>query len=518
MAQQYYSLEEAARALGINTEELNRLREKGEIRAFADRGTWKFRKLDVDEAARKQGLGSDPEISLTAASGLHDAVPGWSPTEEPASGSSDSGDQILLSEQELGGGDPGTSSTIIGMTPTGKTGSDSDVRLVIDPGRKPGSDSDVKVVADSTPRAPSDSDVKLVDFTSTMEDSPVRLAPAVSPTSGGGRPTPGRGDVIRPPSDSDVRIVAPEHRPRDSDVKLVSHKKKPGASPRPGTPGRTPERGSIPEAALLPESDSDFELAPGVSRGGEDTSILGGGKQPPHPGATGIAAAKTDSSDITLSPGGSGIGVSSPADSGISLEQPLDLGASDIGLEPSGSSIGTDKTSTIATEGSSEDIFETDFEVPLLEGSARRASPPDTEQTDVTSDSDFELGLERTTKRRDSSSQVIALEGEEEIDESAATTLGEASAAVLETGEGFGEEEEEAAEELTAGVSAPGVPIVRAAPQAEWGALWVSVLGVTTVFLCVAGMMMYDLIRNMSSWYGPNPVNSRLLDWLKGLM
>ena len=268
MAQQYYSFEEAARALGISTDELNRLREKGQIRAFADRGTWKFRKLDIDEAARKRGLGSDPEISMTS-SGLHEAPADVSGSGS-SSGASDSGDQILLSEQELGGGDPDTSSTIIGMTPTGRTASDSDVRLVADLGDKPGSDSDVKVIADGA--APSDSDVKLVDFTSTAEDSPVRLEPGVSPTPTGGRAGTRRPDVVRPPSDSDVRIVSADRGPRDSDVKLVFDKPKPSASPRGATPARTPERGAIPDAQMPHDPDSDFELGPTGAKAAFSTS------------------------------------------------------------------------------------------------------------------------------------------------------------------------------------------------------------------------------------------------------
>ena len=459
MAQQYYSFEEAARALGISTDELNRLREKGEIRAFADRGTWKFRKLDIDEAARKRGLGSDPEISMTS-SGLHEAPADVSGSGS-SSGASDSGDQILLSEQELGGGDPDTSSTIIGMTPTG------------------------------------------------------------------GRAGTRRPDGARPPSDSDVRIVSADRGPRDSDVKLVFDKPKPSASPRGATPARTPERGAIPNAQMPHDPDSDFELGPTGAKAAGDAAARRPVKRPPHPGETGIAPAPPDSSDITLSPGGSGIGVTSPADSGISLEQPIDLvqsSSTDLGADSSGSSSG-EKTATLAAQGDSGDIFETDFEVPLLADSGKRRGPAVTDHTEITADSDFELGMEKPRRGRDSSSQVIALEGEDEIDESAATALGEHSAATLKAERALEAEEEEAAEELglppgvlAADVSAAAMPVVRAAAEAEWGALWVSLLGVTAVFVSLGGMMMYDLIRNMWSWHGPNPVSSQMLDWLKGLM
>ncbi len=60
--QEYLNLEEAARVLGITREELNQKAQRREIRAFADRGTWKFRKQDVEEHARQAGIGSGAEI------------------------------------------------------------------------------------------------------------------------------------------------------------------------------------------------------------------------------------------------------------------------------------------------------------------------------------------------------------------------------------------------------------------------------------------------------------------------
>jgi excisionase family DNA binding protein len=55
MVQGFYTLEEAARILGTSPEELNRMAQKRELRAFADRGTWRFRSQDIDELARQRG-------------------------------------------------------------------------------------------------------------------------------------------------------------------------------------------------------------------------------------------------------------------------------------------------------------------------------------------------------------------------------------------------------------------------------------------------------------------------------
>ena len=48
MSTEYYTLEKAAEVLALPTAEINRLRERNELRAFRDGSSWKFRKVDVD--------------------------------------------------------------------------------------------------------------------------------------------------------------------------------------------------------------------------------------------------------------------------------------------------------------------------------------------------------------------------------------------------------------------------------------------------------------------------------------
>ena len=62
---QFYTLEEAARVLGMSVEELNSKAQAREVRAFLDGGSWRFRVVDVDELARRRGLGSDAELRLS---------------------------------------------------------------------------------------------------------------------------------------------------------------------------------------------------------------------------------------------------------------------------------------------------------------------------------------------------------------------------------------------------------------------------------------------------------------------
>ena len=118
----YLSLEETAQRLSISTEELMRMREKSEIRGFADRGTWKFRVEDVDEVVRSRQADSSPDVPL-------------------------------LDEDE----DLGEQPTVIRKSEDVQATSDSDVKIVSDKVALDSSDSDVKLVGDS------DSEVVLGD-------------------------------------------------------------------------------------------------------------------------------------------------------------------------------------------------------------------------------------------------------------------------------------------------------------------------------------------------------------------
>src|SRR3954452_17856344 len=62
---QFYTLEEAARDLGMNPEDLKSKAQNRKVRAFLDGGSWRFRVADVDELARRRGLGSDAELHLS---------------------------------------------------------------------------------------------------------------------------------------------------------------------------------------------------------------------------------------------------------------------------------------------------------------------------------------------------------------------------------------------------------------------------------------------------------------------
>ena len=74
MSKKYLSLEETAVALGVSRDELIRMREKGDIRGFADRGTWKFREEDVQQVRRSRQADSDPDVPMFIDEGDDSAI------------------------------------------------------------------------------------------------------------------------------------------------------------------------------------------------------------------------------------------------------------------------------------------------------------------------------------------------------------------------------------------------------------------------------------------------------------
>jgi hypothetical protein len=181
---QYYTLDEAARVLGISPDELKTMARRGELRPFQDRGTLRFRSPEIDELARRRGMGSsDPELQYGEA-----LAP--KPADSPAPKRPPDDEEVALGQEPPAGptsSKKGSGSGKKSPKPVAKSGSDSDVRLVAD-----GSNLDIQV----------DSDVRMV------EDAPAPKSAARKAT-----PKPAQGD-------SGVRLVSPEAQ-SDSDVKIV---------------------------------------------------------------------------------------------------------------------------------------------------------------------------------------------------------------------------------------------------------------------------------------------------------
>jgi hypothetical protein len=190
---------------------------------------------------------------------------------------------------------------------------------------------------------------------------------------------------------------------------------------------------------------------------------------------------KSDS-DITIGGSDSGISLVDPHDSGLSLEQPLDLEASNA---------------------DSFDLGEED--VISLEDVAAE------DEDRLKSDEDFLLTpIEDASDEGDSSSQVIALDAEEEFSGGFGS-----SPAMLE-------EDLTTASPLVAPGLAPaaalaGAPVMAPAgyvAEPSFSGANITVLVICFLFMFVGGMFMYDLVRHMWSWGAPYGWTGSMMDSL----
>lgn len=516
MAKKYLSIEEAASQLGVSATELNRLREKGLIRAFADRGTWKFKEEDVEKLVRSREADSNPDVPL------HQAP------------SASSSSEMVIDDEDVLADQP----TIIRKSP-GEDSSDSDVRLIFDDAMKvdegdgppllDDSDSDVKLAAPPAGASAddSDSDVKLAGskqgILDTGSDSDVKLVMDDAPTED----TSG--------SDSDVRLVSSDS---SGEVKLA------GSSD------------SIPIAA------TDDSSVVGDAEGG--SSVVG---------KSGGSSVVSGDSGISL---GEGSGIALASDSGISLERPNDSGISlseesslvlgeDSGISLAGSDVPLKSESGISLAGQppsdktkkksgkvkaqpdaedlsgtvplmdvplaeDEDLLDTHMEVPALDDS--QASDDlfgDEGETAnvVTLDDEDEEGYDVTANipthggaaLEDSEEEMVATDDEEPV-EVADDLVGEDDELAEDV---FGAEDDDFADEVESGESHSELPVsprgMVAVAEQDWGPMMHSLLIASTISAVICGTVLFDMVRNM--WHtdaaNHNPIASALLDMFKNI-
>ncbi|MBA4016085.1 MAG: hypothetical protein C0483_02740 [Pirellula sp.] len=257
MAGKLITLEEAAHILGVSASEVGEMRQRQEIYGYRDGGSWKFKQDEVERLA-------------TDRSGM-----------SPAAGGSgilpvdlDGGDQVVLSEFELGDSGPG-SSTVIGG---GSKKPDSDLKLNTDSGLDLAGSSDLFLAGDSV--LSSTSKGKGKDKAGDSSD-------ASNVLGGGGSSL----DILG----SDVRLAG--------DSNVLS-----GSAPLPGgsmAAGKTMLTAELAEKSA-PESSIKLTMR-------DSESVFG-----------------DSGSDVTHNVGGSGINLLGPQDSGMLLDD-LDLsGASGL--------------------------------------------------------------------------------------------------------------------------------------------------------------------------------------------
>lgn len=513
----YLSLEEAAQVLGVRSDEVIRLREKGDLRGFADRGTWKFKADDVEETKRRRQPDSNPDVPLMddEDSVLDDGG--------MLSNTSDSDVRLVMGD-DLKTQLTGSSGDVPVFQP--KKDRDSDVKLVGAPSPKKGSDSDVKLIKSGKP----DSGTKLSD-----SDSDVRLA---APSRGGkgdsGRKSkpsdsdsdvrltsPSRGGLLG--SDSDVRLAAPPGS--DSDVKLVD----------PRDSGRR----------VLPD-DNDLV---GMDLGDSvllDDSGIGIGKD------SGIRL--TGDSSLRLS-GESGIQIRRPQDSGILLERPGESGFrladdDDVAFklaEDSGIKVGdaAPKSTSKLKQKPAAPLSDDDLQstMPMLLADDDAGDRTDPEVPLLLEDDDEDDLMPKGFGRGDETqaeTNVILFDDEEDLDDAAATIVRKKSPGMsskeldtaafeMESDDYIAEDIMEASDDSFAdgsleevfeaeedglddsfadeGMSAADFStsrgVIAAPPEIEWGGMTVGLLAFSSLFMIVGGWMACDLLGTVFASGGP---------------
>ena len=492
---QFYTLEEAATRLQIGPDEFRR-RLKTEwtsIRPFRDGPTLRFRAADIDELARSMGAASDTGLPL-------------GPVGSPAA--EESGDYAALPTERPSSRKPSDE-------PLGLAGGD-DVYLASDSGRgksKAKGDSDVRLDA-GKPRVKGDSDVRLdvskAPQTGSDPESHLPTEEIALDLSG-----PASGAIKSP---SSGKLQAPKSGPKlTGDSGKISN-----------PPSKKEGTDSSSEFELSLDSDSDsFELQ--LSGDSSEEVDIG-------------------SADVGADPksGHSGINLGKPSDSGVSLEKkgpktdPLAKGKKaetdsdsdvdfELSLDPTGSSgarsggprSGPKKPARGGDDSSSEfeltlddssgvaerladevhaeegkgDIFETDFELPVMpDESGSEVVPVESADTDLDS-TGFDVDAADDVPVDDESASEVVMVDEDAplIEDEPEVDLGDDSLDAVSL------DESASASQALRGVRAGEAGEVRTvvATPPKWGPIPAIGLALTLIPAFLGMLMTFEILRGM---------------------
>ncbi|BBO33534.1 helix-turn-helix domain-containing protein [Lacipirellula parvula] len=512
MEQKFVKFEEAVEKLGITSERLNQLREDGELRAYRDGSSWKFRSDEIERMAT-EGIPDSPppsDISLIGSDDLVDSSPlvglddlddlqlaedddfslgselelaedqddtvtagGSDPQlsihDEPVA-ANDPSDSILLSEEELGESLP-AASTIIGRSK--RNSPDADLELV------------------------TEDDLSL-------DGSDVALAGGASNVLSAG--VAGSGVLDELEKESGATSAFEDLEELELDLAAESSLGLGAAQPV-----AAEEKSNFAQQLAPPDSDlkieDDLELDDGTDPVPEVD--LDAGKAKANAGPTSDLELATDEddfvlasdggSDITLDSGDSGINLS-PSDSGLALD--------DIPLEIGGSAI-LDSLTLGGGNGESD--------LSLVGSNIKPAAAPK-----LQTDDSFRLTpLNESDDDGDSSSQVIALDadlgdlgGTEE-----AGLLGDDAFAEIEGDDGvvLSDDYGDGAPGEFEMAAFSGAPAAAARNQGEYSLM--NILGLASCFflLMFAGVLSLDMVRNIWSWEDNLTLNDSLLESIGGM-
>ncbi len=547
MSSQFLSLEDAAKKLGVTTDQLVAFRSEGKIRGFRDGASWKFPENEL------QRLADD----LANASGAYDPyqMTGMDMDDEQAGGDHPSagGSGVLVDELDLG-------SAIVSAGSSSRLG--SDVNLVAGDGEG----SDVQVV---TSASEDDSDFLLKDRREglvELDSGELQLSPsepaithdselldlAIDPKTGSTGPIRRGSEPEKPAARSDSGLSFDSNDDQDSDDELLGLSDDDDllgddatlASPIAGKGSNTGKGGKSADLSSLELMD-DLDVSPSGSSGsglgghehdvlgeldllsaegggsglitGDSGKVIGAGSDAGGAGGSsgrgsGLALDDDDEllitdddddlvlggSDLSVA-GDSGINLMSPSDSGISLEsEPLDLAGSSISALDLGAEMGGGAGSSGKGIGSGSGHGGEEFQL---------------------SPSGISLDAES-----DSSSQVIEVEDSAAFAEADPALLGgdefgealDGDEAFAQEEGGFGDEDALAVEDgfgeepVTAG-RASGYMGGYEVPYSVFQV--VGLVCIVTV-MSLGGMLMSDLVRNIWTYSEPAAPVSGLTDWL----
>jgi excisionase family DNA binding protein len=569
MAQDFYTLEEAAQRLGMTTAELNGMAQRREIRAFADRGTWRFRSNDVEELARRRGMPSEGE--MPALKGAGNPAPTM-PT-VPMPGVDDPSSEIILAEEVPSHG-PSDSDVILvakgsdlELQPTDDektsqsfifgtnkplsaspktpppppvelgTGADEDDSLV-PIGREPmqpGS-GDSQIRLDSLSGRLPDSGVRLVDFdlppmSGVMPPPSSRKLPKVGAQPPSSKKTP------KPPSDTTPRPVPPvDHGTPHPDEEVDLHEALARAEgdlslsadqlvDKGGSAVDLGQRSGTKALSPLPggeEGSSEFDLTP--HQAGPSDSVfevsnpslesleleLSSSLETPHVGGTEHARPKTEDASETFE---------------LHMEGSDELDMATLAARPSGPpdnsppSLSSEFDLSLQPGEESSSDFELTLEddsshlSPLEEGAGARTEQIGGE--DVSSDFELALDDEGSSVTEDTGSEVVVIE---EDDEAVEDDEGVVGAPITGRGVALDEDElevEEAVDEAAV-EEEEALAAAAAGVSADWG--WWSLVHVPTALVMVfTGLLLFEMLRSVWSYNQPNMVTGPIYKMVESI-
>lgn len=455
----FVSLEEAAKRLGLSTDQLIEMRSRGEIFGYRDGTSWKFKPEEMERVASEM---------------LGDVL-----DEDPA------GSSILSLESEHSSSLSGLSSSSSGFR-----AGESDVSLQVEPGG-----SDLKLVAssgislgepaegsglsqideDGLQLASSDDDDDELSLASDDDDQVLSdIEPSPSPKSSASPSANSASsdlNLIVEGSDLDISLSSDDQPNSDGSSQ----------SSELGLAGDSGKRSASAKDELI-KGDSDPALATNSSGVGSDLDLADDLQLEDD-------LVLSDGSDLALG-ADSGINLRSPGDSGISLED------DSLGLDGSGIS-GLDLSDAGSDPGSG-------VSGGLGSGSGSGVN--------FQQDEDFQLSPSGGTDAEDDSgSQVIELEDSSEFGEGGDAQPGS------EAFDAFGEVTDDAD---VFGQAAPGVAgAVMSSPEVPYSLLQVLLLMGVLLIMAFSGILMSDVVRNLWAWSGTetNGLTSGFTEMLVGI-